>query len=98
MEILDNQQQRLALGSAADELAKAVPYVAARQLRGQLDWRRDVRKDAPERRRDTGDLCSHITECLPQRQRAPRITDGLLDHLDIRQVRRGTAHFHAVPD
>ena len=50
-----------------------------------------------ERRRDTGDLRGHVAERLPQRQRAPRVADGLLDHLDVGQVRRRAAHLHAVP-
>ena len=97
MQVLQHQQQRLALRGAAHELAEAVPHVAAGELGRQLDGRRDVREDAPQRRRDTGDLGSDVAKRLPQRQRAARVADRLLDDLDIGQVRRRTAHLHTVP-
>jgi hypothetical protein len=49
---------------AANELAKAVPHVAAGELGWQLDGRWDVGEGAPQRRRDTCDLGSDVTKRL----------------------------------
>src|SRR5829696_3268202 len=96
MKILEHQQQRLALSCAADELVETVPQIAACQLRWQLDRRRDVWKDAPQRRCYTGDFGGDVAKRFPQLQWAPWVVDRLLDHLDVRQVRWGAGHLDAV--
>lgn len=97
MQILQHQHERIVLRGTADELAEAVPHISTRQLRRELDRRRDVRERTPQGRRDTSNLRRHIAERLSEGEGAARTADHLLDDLDIGQVRRCAIHIDAVP-